>query len=330
MSAITISAKKLFEAYKTWVSENPQTVGDFETTFKWASYFLAGRISNSSITTELIYSLSNLLALLNDRIIEKAMCVNPLVNDVVYKMKLMLTTLEFCEVFIEITANKLWGQKGRWFFITIIQITKSIGRFYLLQKSRNCIITTPPISALDRKNVNKSIEENDQVGEIEGSKFFKLRSGKVIRRINGAPPPNERDFTTPVYFDPHRKKKILSKAESLFIAKPILHLGTIGLFGYKSWKSYGVALILDIASIRIYYENRHLLTDKQKLILSRRCVNLLLYLVKSPFYESKAQYCINKILKGAAHSIPFAKSICTPILQYIPHWQETYFYMWST
>lgn len=38
-----VQIKQLYEAYKKFVSENPQTISDLETTAKWISYFIAGK-----------------------------------------------------------------------------------------------------------------------------------------------------------------------------------------------------------------------------------------------------------------------------------------------
>lgn len=43
---LNIQAKELFQAYKKFVSENPQTISDLETTAKWISYFVAGKYFN--------------------------------------------------------------------------------------------------------------------------------------------------------------------------------------------------------------------------------------------------------------------------------------------
>uniref|UniRef100_T1GAQ5 Peroxisomal membrane protein PEX16 n=1 Tax=Megaselia scalaris TaxID=36166 RepID=T1GAQ5_MEGSC len=120
-----IQLKELFQNYKKFVSSNPQTISDLETTAKWISYFIAGRISDSSVTSELVYALSNMLVFCNDRIIENSQNPKAEVNPTAQKIKVMLTTLEYTEVFIEIGSRRLWGKKARWYFIVAIQIIKS-------------------------------------------------------------------------------------------------------------------------------------------------------------------------------------------------------------
>lgn len=336
MSDYLAVLQELFNSYKKWVSENPQFVSDVETTVKWVSYFAAGRISTSSIVSELIYSLSNILVLFNDRIIQKANTF-PLSDGSGHRLKLILTTLEYCEVFIELSSKKLWGEKGRWYFITLVQIVKCIGRFLLMNRYSEEIIQVPPVPALDRKKIaNNTLQTTpaqDDFLKGESSFTFKLkRSGRMVRKIEGAPPLHLRNFR-PVRSELNTGTKsasVIMKAETLYIMKPLLHLGAIRLFGYRSWKSYSIALLIDIASIRMYYNNREKLSKQQKMELSRRCVNLLLYLVRSPFFEKRSEKKIMSILSSIGSSIPLAKAICNPLMQYIPQWQNTYFYMWST
>lgn len=42
MSSILLRLPELYSSYKNWVSQNPQVAGDFESTVKWLSYFIAG------------------------------------------------------------------------------------------------------------------------------------------------------------------------------------------------------------------------------------------------------------------------------------------------
>lgn len=336
MSAPWIELRNLYGKYVKWVSSNPAALGDVEMAIKWLSYFIAGKINNSSAVSELVYSLSNLLVFYNDRIIEKA---NGAVQGsdsapVARRMKVILTTLEYCEVFIELSALKVWGTRGRWFFIVVVQTIKFIGRLILTMFCQhNSIVKNPPIAVLDRRNLTESPPENDSFQDLKETVVLK-RSGRVLRKVEGAPPIVSRTWK-PLKHDTGSYPaqyggRFIRTAELMYIAKPLVHLACIRRYGIKSWKSYLVPMVIDIASLRIYYKNRGDLSKDQKQELSRRCVSMLLYLMRSPFYDKYSKDKIASMINGIGNNVPLTGTIAKLILSYIPHWQETYFYMWST
>lgn len=344
MPAPWIELRSLYDKYVKWVSSNPSALGDVEMTVKWLSYFIAGKINNSSAVSELVYSLSNLLVFYNDRIIEGAKCTEQITQTtpVVRYIKVILTTLEYCEVFIELSAQKAWGSNGRWFFIILVQTIKCLGRLILtLCCPNNNIVSNPPIPVLNRKNLHEvqpetssscasSFMQNDQNDTV-----VLKRSGRVMRKVEGAPPVMARSWQ-PLKHEPIRGTnpttyggRFIGSAELVYILKPMVHLMCIRRYGLNSWKSYLVALTADLASLRIYYKNREYLSKDQKHELSRRCVSMLLYLMRSPFYDKYSKDRIAVLLNGIGKHVPLTGTISSLILSYIPHWQQTYFYMWS-
>ncbi|XP_055911154.1 peroxisomal membrane protein PEX16 [Eupeodes corollae] len=332
MATYINTVKHLFESYKLWVAQNPQVVADFETTAKWVSYFIGSQISKSTVSSELIFTLSNLLILFNDKIIEQAHGAHRVVEKTAYRVKVILTTLEYCEVLLETSARKVYGEKVRWMVIVTIQAIKTIGRYLLLFKFNENIIRSPPIKQLDRKTIGQVKQSDLGLADDAHNGLVKLeRSGRLIRKVEGAPPLHYRNWQSLENDEaPNKKPFILLKAEVLYIAKPMLHLMSSAVFGTKSWKSYSIALVLDIVSIRSYYDKRDLLTKEQKLELSRRTCNLLTFLVRSPFYEAVSKRKIEGLVDFCGRKIPFAKNICEPLKDYIPQMQDTYFYTWST
>lgn len=341
--------RNLYERYVKWVSGNPSALGDVEMTVKWLSYFIAGKINKSSAVSELVYSLSNLLVFFNDRIIERAnlgaVAVSGADSSKLAKyIKVILTTLEYCEVFIELSAKKVWGARGRWFFIVLVQTIKCIGRLILtLCCQGNKIVKNPPIPALDRRNITEGQPEANSAATAAASETFHdqhqtvllKRSGRVMRKVEGAPPvvarswkplKHEATASYPVQYE----GRFIRSAELMYILKPMIHLECVRRYGMDSWKSYLVPLAIDVASLRLYYKKREDLSRDQKQELSRRCVSMLLYLMRSPFYDRYSKQKIAGLLTAIGNNVPLMGTISNLILSYIPHWQETYFYMWSS
>jgi peroxin-16 len=86
------------------------------------AFFCIGRINTSNVLSELVYSLSNLLVLFNDCIIRNTRRLEAVGSG--EKLKTWLTVLDYSEVFIEVSVRKLWGEKGKWLIIVVLQIFK--------------------------------------------------------------------------------------------------------------------------------------------------------------------------------------------------------------
>jgi peroxin-16 len=80
----------------------------------------------------------------------------------------------------------------------------------------------------------------------------------------------------------------------------------------------------------MYRSSSTYLTRKQRLELSRRSLTLLLYILRTPFYERYSGHRISNVLQTLSAKVPLARLICQPLQRYIPEWQAMYFYMWSS
>lgn len=142
----------------------------------------------------------------------------------------------------------------------MISHRRCIGRLILILKFKNRISQTPAIERLNRKDL-RTYQMNGTAGiynelqpEQQGfvsSLTIKLkRSGKVMRRIEGAPSLHTRSFRPPELQPNDRfgvyNHKAIKTAELVYIFKPMIHLSSCALFGYKSWKSYALSMFLDL------------------------------------------------------------------------------------
>lgn len=325
-----LSLSELYDMYKKWVINNPNVITEVETVATWSSYFVAGKINNSPIVSELVYSLSKLLSLFNDRLIREAYG-----NEVQYyglkeQIKIWLTVIHYCEVFVELVVKHKCGSRGKWTVATLLQLFKCSSALILLYRFKEIPVSHPPIPALQRKKFT----EGKETDENSNSFFTLRRSGRVVRKVDGAPPVSFRDWQ-PIKVDDKRSNpnldvKELMYAETLHLLKPLVHLAAMRTFGTKAWKQWLVALAIDLASMKLYNKHMKDLSYEQRLEISRRKLSLVLYLLRSPMYNGYSKNVIEGMLDSLSKKVPMASFICGPITQYLSHWQEIYFYMWAS
>ncbi|XP_054713045.1 peroxisomal membrane protein PEX16-like [Uloborus diversus] len=326
--------------YKLFVTKNPLLANEIEVGLKWMSYIVAGRFSQSQVITELIHCASNLLTLLNDSILRKSIGIPVHINVAVEKLQTYLAVLEYAEVFAEIAARRLSGNRGRWFIIVSVQVVKTFIRSVLLLKYEQGLQLSPPIPPLNRRREISLAESKSKklssTEKTDDSTFTLKRSGRVIRTLETAPPLTARSWKVPksennTNLPLRNPTKLVNRhftAEMLHLFRPLIHLLSVGAFGELSWKPWVVALGIDIASLHMLKENEKF-NRTERIEINRRALTMLIYLLRSPFYDQVSKTHIINLLKQLADTIPGSGLILRPLIEYLPEWQQSYFYTWD-
>ncbi|XP_047366534.1 peroxisomal membrane protein PEX16 [Vespa velutina] len=334
MDAINSGFFELITSYKHWVQSNPQLLADLESTVRCFSYFTAGRFNNSTLASELIYSIPNLIELFNDLLISSGKYMNLKIPKLQLKIKIWLTVLEYTEALFEVSAHRIWGKSGKWLIIGFIQIFKAVMRLCLVYIYKENLVKSPSIKPLNRNKINVCDKD---VKMREG--FQLKRSGIVVRSIRTsrsiqtrvwAPIPSMRDENENVD-NAFISKRMLKLAETFYIIKPLIHLGCLSTIGKMNWQPWFLSLIIDLSSLQLFnhYGKAAALNEEEWKEIYQRRLSILLYILRSPFYDNYSRLKIIAILKILSAKVPLARLITEPIEKYLPHWQQMYFYMWS-
>ncbi|XP_043371557.1 peroxisomal biogenesis factor 16 isoform X3 [Dermochelys coriacea] len=286
---------------------------------------LEGRFSDSHELSELVYSASNLLVLLNDWILRKELQRTLPVSLPQQKLLTWLSVLECVEVFAEMGAAKVWSEMGRWTIIILIQLAKAILRLLLLLWYKAGIQTSPPIMPLDREQ--QQLQTEDMEGSSVGKEqtYVGRRSSRVVRSLESIPALQSRHWGSPQQKEGKQNQRAEEMnqaptplglqetiAESVYITRPLFHLLSLGIWGQRSWKPWLLSGILDIASLSLLSDMKDL-NKRERLELRRRTILLLYYLLRSPFYDRYSEGRILFLLRLLADYVPGVGLVTPPL-----------------
>lgn len=69
-------------------------------------------------------------------------------------------------------------------------------------------------------------------------------------------------------------------------------------------------------------------SKRQQAEINRRSLALLMYLMRSPFYDYKTKYYVLYTLNRFSR-LPLIGILFQSLNEYLPQWQQTYFHLWS-
>lgn len=284
-----------------------------------------------------MYSASNLLVLLNDAILRKELRKKLPVSLTQQKLLTWLSVLECVEVFMEMGAAKVWGEVGRWLVIALIQLAKAVLRMLMLIWFKAGLQTSPPIVPLDRETQAQAPDADHGPGGQEQS-YVGKRSNRVVRTLQNTPALHARHWGAPQQREGQQQVEPSvpptplglqeTIAESLYIARPLLHLLSLGLWGQRSWTPWLLAGVVDVTSLSLLSDRKGL-TRRERLELRRRTITLLYYLLRSPFYDRFSEARILFLLQLLTDHVPGIGLVARPLMDYLPTWQKIYFYSWG-
>ncbi|KAL5503207.1 hypothetical protein EMCRGX_G010122 [Ephydatia muelleri] len=338
------------EKYQQLTVRDPELTYKLETGLRVVSYLFPGRLGASQGVFELAYCVSNLFSLLNDYIVcKKCPAASNMTKLTRGHQRLLwcLAILETIEVVFEVFMEQLMSEPGKYGAVILVQCIKACLRLVHVFLLKGGIVKTPAVSGVDRSKAQPLCTttqvDSDFTDEGKPVAWKGTRTGKVIRSIHadssisysqlqnyvtqsGA---SSRDGRPGSPQRPTTLNSSQTVAEVLYIARPLVHVVSMFVFKQTSWKPWLIALIMDLVSLQCHGTLSKFNAPERAEVLRRRSI-LLVYLLRSPFYDEYTKDILMRFLKYLSATIPLAHYIIDPLVAYLPVWQHIYSYNWMT
>jgi len=272
-------------AYINFISQNPNAVLQIEKSLNTASYIYEGlskNYKNSIFVREIVSSANNLFAYANACLLLKSKRSEDISSKIINKIRHVLSVIEFSQAFIEITINKIYGEKLRWLIVSIICLIKVLLRCILLFCFNSGIQIPSKRFLLDHKSlILKSQKQEDSNNE---DFFIGKNSGVLMKTLNSSLSKDQQLVSLP----PSRLTGSEKFGEFLHIFRPIIHLSLVSITDFQSFIPWIISLISDASSHVLLQRNEKRmkkLIKIERIELKRRYLNLLLYLLRSPIFD---------------------------------------------
>ncbi|KAF6333904.1 peroxisomal biogenesis factor 16 [Rhinolophus ferrumequinum] len=187
-----------------------------------------------------------------------------------------------------------------------------------------------------------SLLDGDHSPGSQEQSYVGKRSNRVVRTLQNTPSLHSRHWGAPQEQERRQQQQHQEElsvtptplglqetiAESLYIARPLLHLLSLGLWGQRSWTPWLLSGVVDVTSLSLLSDRKGL-SRRERLELRRRTILLLYYLLRSPFYDRFSEARILFLLQLLADHVPGIGLVTRPLMDYLPAWQKIYFYNWG-
>lgn len=345
LSDFVTAFRNLITRYEDAVVKDPSLATRVETGLKLISYMMPGRLGITKDLSEFAYCISNLFTLLNDFIIASrcpsASSVNKLSSHHRYLLW-SISVIECIEVVLELIGEYFWREPGKWMTIIISRIIKATLQCIVIFTYKSQLLNSPAVPTIDRTKVRPVPSDITLPPDGKSVAYRGTRTGTVIRSIHSDPgiPYSELPYFMSLGSSDEEQndkrggvKHLVIRtllAELLHISRPLVHIFSMMVFQQSSWKPWLISLLMDVISLHLHGGLLKYKKNSESSEILRRRVVLLLFLLRSPFYDQYTKNTLMSFLKYLSQHLPLVHWILDPIAEYLPIWQQIYSYCWMS